>query len=498
MIPCCRPVSSDDPDAFDGRCFCRAIAPPKNSRSSALTCQPCSATVDANADAQKSRFELVKGRWGDSKEDQFTKPDGARRDVVATGMNRFEIGKDAPPQPAWEQLSPNVICVLAFNPSAFTLNGTNCYLVGTGKKRILIDTGEREFGAAEFLETLQKCMDANGIEELQEILITHWHHDHYGGIPGLLEKFGENIPIRKLPNPDSYWSTMRNLIARGLTPYLEHEDGTPRFLPKMGPRDNHVPAEFMIEWPDAEAEAGKILSWDPAMRTKSELVRDYSFLKTSWTFGKHLVENCDFRELSHGDVIWTEGATLVAYHTPGHAVDHCSYWLQESKTLFSGDHVLGWGTTFISDLFDYMNTLQFMIALKPVHLFPGHGPMIEDGMGLLERYIIHRKTREDQVEDVLLQNPEPLSCSNIVNIIYVNTSKHRLWMADENVQKILRKFDKSGLAVSFLLQDDGTLERYSLDRNIAFTRRLPEGLVWLHRFHFRAETRGHDVVAAKL
>ena len=51
--------------------------------------------------------------------------------------------------------------------------------------------------------------------------------------------------------------------------------------------------------------------------------------------------------------------------------------------------------------------------------------MIEDGMGLLERYIAHRKTREDQLEDVLLQNPEPLSCATLVNIVYSSTPKHR-------------------------------------------------------------------------
>lgn len=505
MIQCCAAGCSDDPDAFDGRCFCRAPARSMSSSSdSVLSCRPCSSAaeqvIDSNADVQKYAFSKVKGRWGDNKEDQFTKPIGGRRDVVATGMNRFEIGKDAPPQAPWEQLSPNVICVLAFNPSAFTLNGTNCYLVGTGKKRVLIDTGEKTVGHEKFIETLKQCMAANGIEGLQEILITHWHHDHYGGIPGLLTEFGDNIPIRKLPNPPQYWTTVDNLMKRGLIPYLEHPDGTLRYKPDLTTigAGTVVPGDCMVEWPDAEAEAGKILSWDPAMRTKSEMVRDYYFLKTSWTFGKHLENNCNYQVLSHGDIVRTEGASLMACHTPGHSMDHCSYWLQEEKSLFSGDHVLGWGTTFIADLYDYMSTLQFMIALKPVHLYPGHGPMIEDGMGLLERYILHRKTREDQVEDVLLQNPEPLGCSRIVEIIYVDTPKQRLWMAEENVQKVLRKFDKSGLAIPFILQDDGTLERYYFPSNVTMIRRMPERLVWLHRFHFRAETRGHVLSSAKL
>merc|ERR1719265_179773 len=162
MRPCCI-ACIDDPDAFDGRSFCRtARFSKKQSSTAVLSCQPCNApsdeVVDANPDPQKYRFESEKGRWGDSKEDQFTKPVAGRRDVVATGMNRFEIGKEAPAQPPWEQLSPNVICVLAFNPSSFTLNGTCCYLVGTGKLRILIDTGEENLGHQQFLDTLDQCM----------------------------------------------------------------------------------------------------------------------------------------------------------------------------------------------------------------------------------------------------------------------------------------------------------------------------------------------------
>jgi len=189
--------------------------------------------------------------------------------------------------------------------------------------------------------------------------------------------------------------------------------------------------------------------------------------------------------ISHGDVIHTEGATLVAYHTPGHASDHCSFWLQEEKSLFSGDHVLGWGTTFMVDLYDYMKSLEFMIALRPVHLYPGHGPMIADGLGLLERYIVHRKSREDQVEDVLLQHPQPLSSADIVSMIYTDTPEKRLWMARENVSKILRKFEKAGMAKAFTKQPDGTLEGFSFPQNWTLVRRQREDIVW-HRVHVSA------------
>jgi len=456
-------------------------------------CQPCRSNVttsddvgDTNPDPQKHRFESAKGRWGENPGDQWTKPANRRRDVVARGMSRFEIEKIAPKQPAWERLSSNVICVLGFNPSAFTLNGTCCYLVGQGKRRILIDAADGNVGHAEFLEALDTCMRENSIEGLQEILITHMHFDHYGGIPGLLERFGKDTPVGKLPNPPNFWATVDIARDQGLVPYLEYDDGTPRWQAQGTPADAIVPPECILPWPDEDAEAGRVLSWDHAQRTKIQFIVDYAFAKRSYRYGQQLEHEWNFHRISHGDVIHTEGATLVAYHTPGHASDHCSFWLQEEKSLFSGDHVLGWGTTFMVDLYDYMKSLEFMIALRPVHLYPGHGPMIADGLGLLERYIVHRKSREDQVEDVLLQHPQPLSSADIVSMIYTDTPEKRLWMARENVSKILRKFEKAGMAKAFTKQPDGTLEGFSFPQNWTLVRRQREDIVWLHRVHVSA------------
>ena len=68
-------------------------------------------------------------------------------------------------------------------------------------------------------------------------------------------------------------------------------------------------------------------------------------------------------------------------------------WLEE-RACFSGDNVLGWGTTWVQDLHAYMASLRAMAALRPRRLFPGHGPMVENGPAVIVRYLRHREDRK--------------------------------------------------------------------------------------------------------
>lgn len=96
--------------------------------------------------------------------------------------------------PSVARVSPRVVRVLGLNPSAFTLQGTNTYLVGTGKKRWLIDTAEGRRGYAPLLE---QAMKDEGVEGLEGVILTHWHFDHVGGLPSVRKLFGNEVKAYK-------------------------------------------------------------------------------------------------------------------------------------------------------------------------------------------------------------------------------------------------------------------------------------------------------------
>ncbi|KAJ2849958.1 Beta-lactamase-like protein 2 [Coemansia brasiliensis] len=81
-----------------------------------------------------------------------------------------------------QQIAKGMVCVLGLNPGPFTLEGTNTYLLGEGKHRLLIDTGDGK--QPKYFDLLKQCLGSDS--RINQILLTHRHADHIGGINHLL------------------------------------------------------------------------------------------------------------------------------------------------------------------------------------------------------------------------------------------------------------------------------------------------------------------------
>ena len=89
------------------------------------------------------------------------------------------------PLPAVKKLSPLVTRILGLNPGKMTLQGTNTYLIGSGRERLLVDTSP----SSKYPELLAKVLEDNGCT-ISQILVTHWHADHADGVGAVREITG--------------------------------------------------------------------------------------------------------------------------------------------------------------------------------------------------------------------------------------------------------------------------------------------------------------------
>jgi glyoxylase-like metal-dependent hydrolase (beta-lactamase superfamily II) len=106
-------------------------------------------------------------------------------------------------------------------------------------------------------------------------------------------------------------------------------------------------------------------------------------------------------DLVGGEELVAGGVRLEPLPTPGHSADHCCFWLAAERAMFTGDHVLGRGSTVVEwpggDMAAYLDSLEAVRRLAPERLYPGHGPLVTEPAEKLREYVEHRLERESQV-----------------------------------------------------------------------------------------------------
>ena len=161
--------------------------------------------------------------------------------------------------------------------------------------------------------------------------------------------------------------------------------------------------------------------------------------------------------LSAGQRVRVGDLDLVAVHTPGHTSDHVAFFEPGSGALFTGDAVLGRGTSFIDppdgDLVQYLRSLRRLRDLDARSIYPGHGPVVLRAREKLGEYLAHREERETQVLASLADGPRTIA--EIVEVIYADQPLEVRPLAARSVLAHLRKLADEGRAERAGKDDDG-------------------------------------------
>jgi glyoxylase-like metal-dependent hydrolase (beta-lactamase superfamily II) len=120
--------------------------------------------------------------------------------------------------------------------------------------------------------------------------------------------------------------------------------------------------------------------------------------------------------LGEGDVVAVGDLEVHVVATPGHSSDSLSFVVPSERAVLTGDTVLGRGTTVVAhpdgELGAYLSSLDRLHALAEAHeistIWPGHGPVIDRALPVLDHYRAHRRERLDQVREALRALDVPL------------------------------------------------------------------------------------------
>lgn len=295
-----------------------------------------------------------------------------------------------PPLDPITRLSPRVIRILGGNPSKFTLQGTNTHLVGTGSERILIDTAEGLSVWRERLERVLKDEEGKieGKVKITKVLLTHWHHDHVGGV-----------------------DDVRDLIGGG-------ENGEGVEVWKGG--------SCLGEEEESEFEKD-----EKKKKTKIHTI------KPNQTFsvpGAHLT------------AIFTPG------HTSDHMsffLREEDALFAGDNVLGHGTAVFEDLKEYMESL-ERMQKVLLGSTEGGGRVYPSHGEVVEDGLGKIGEYIAHRRQREMEALEVLGRKEGGpggdgwWGSMEMVKVVYAAYPEEYWGPAEGSLKQVLKKLERDG------------------------------------------------------
>jgi glyoxylase-like metal-dependent hydrolase (beta-lactamase superfamily II) len=116
------------------------------------------------------------------------------------------------------------------------------------------------------------------------------------------------------------------------------------------------------------------------------------------------------------------GLDIRVLDTPGHTADSVCFLIEcgNSSAMFTGDTVLGRGTTVVAapdgDLGAYLGSLELLVTHPDVLMLPGHGPAQPDVAAVARVYLDHRRERLAQVAAAMAAGAD--TPAKVVDLVY--------------------------------------------------------------------------------
>lgn len=249
-------------------------------------------------------------------------------------------------------------------PTPFQVGRVNCY-VFDDDGLTLVDPGPASDDAREALVAGLAARDAT-LADVERILITHPHMDHYGGTRRVVEASGASVQAhpdatRILQDPDGFL----DLEQAYFRPYLR----------SMGVPERLV--DTVVSLPEPYADFREPVAVDAELRDGDEVALDGQF---------------------------------EAIHTPGHAPGSLCFVAADGSVAYTGDHVMahispnpmltlepGTDDERTRSLPRYVEALA---RLREYHVdvgFAGHGETMQDVTGRIDEILAHHEKRTEGI-----------------------------------------------------------------------------------------------------
>jgi len=274
-------------------------------------------------------------------------------------------------------------------PGKMFLPNINVYLINFDEP-VLIDAG---YGFHESTEKLlYEISRFTGRRGLEKVVITHAHPDHFAGAAMLKRKLGVDIAAYKLAVP--VLSDLKKLTVD----YYGFKDDISSFI-KLFLRG----------------------------LCKAEPI------------------NVDI-VLDENDEINVGGFSLKVIHTPGHTPCHVSLYMEEEGILFSGDVVVGEGSTWIGlpcgDVAVYINSLKKLLSLRLKMILPAHGPVVYNPEKRIKELIQRKLSKEKEIIEFLREKPRTVK--ELALALYSEQERYKLLWLSNVVEAYLKDLERKG------------------------------------------------------